>query len=262
MASLRPYLCRILTVLGVLALGSAAACGEREASLIVSGAASLGDVLAEAGEAFTGETGIEVTFNLGGSTFLARQIELGAPVDAAIFAGAGPMDRLAARNLVVVGSRVDVLVNRLVIIARVGEGLSVDSLENLAAAYSGRIAIADPAFAPAGRYARAALESLGLWDRLGDRIVPSLDVRAAAAMVAAGNAEFGIVYATDAQAIAGVDAVLDVPPALHPPIVYPAGVISATAHPDEARRFLGFLSSEQAARIFERHGFEPAQIIR
>ena len=232
-----------------------AACGGGENdSILVAAAASLTDALVEAGEKFESQTGVEVAFSFGGSNTLARQAELGAPADAAIFAGSSPMDRLEGSGNIFPGSRIDLFRNRLVVISDSGTA----GLVNLAELVDvgGRIALADPQLAPAGQYAKQALEASGLWDELEDRVIPTLDVRAAVGAVATGSARFGIVYATDAAAT-GVDVVLLIPESLHDPIVYPAAVIDGASGSEAAMRFLDFLASDEGRAVFERHGFEP-----
>ncbi|MDP6824016.1 MAG: molybdate ABC transporter substrate-binding protein, partial [Dehalococcoidia bacterium] len=146
--------------------------------------------------------------------------------------------------------------NRLVVIGKAGT-LPLGSLGEMALS-GGRIALADPALAPAGMYAKQSLEMSGLWDGLESRVIPTLDVRAAVGAVATGNAAFGLVYATDAAAVSGVEVVLVVPEHLHDAIVYPAAIIYGSNAGDHAMDFLEFLASEDAGAVFERHGFVAA----
>jgi len=121
----------------------------------------------------------------------------------------------------------------------------------------GRLAMGD-AHVPAGQYARAALESLGVWAAVRDRIAAAEHVRAALALVSRGEAPLGIVYATDAAADPGVRVAGRFPEASHPPIVYPAARVTASRHPD-AGPLLAFLRSPAATAIFVRHGFTAAR---
>lgn len=114
--------------------------------------------------------------------------------------------------------------------------------------------MADPDSVPAGKYGKAALERLGIWDRITPRVVRAENVRAALALVERGAAPFGIVYATDARAVKGVRVAGVFPSASHPPIVYPLARLKASAHPD-AERFRRFLTSPRATAIFVRYGF-------
>jgi molybdate transport system substrate-binding protein len=222
--------------------------------ILVLAAVSLTDVLGEIGPQFRRSTGNEVTFSYGASDSLAGQIRSGAPADAVIFAGAGPLDGLEAAGLTVAGSRRVVASNRLVVVAAKGTGHRLGSLDDLTTK-PGKVAIADPQLAPAGRYARAAMQAAGIWAEIEARVIPGLDVRNAAAAVTARNAEFGFVYETDATAIDGLEVVLVVPDGLYPPIVYPAAVVTASRKAPVATTFLDFLRSDAARAVFETHGF-------
>jgi molybdate transport system substrate-binding protein len=236
---------------------AAIACGSggENDSILVLAAASMTDALVDAGTEFEQDSGVKVIYSFGGSNALARQIELGAPADAVIFAGDAPMSRLAESGNVLAGSRISLLQNRLVVIGDVGSHQLADLRDILST--EGRIAIADPALAPAGLYAKQALESVGLWDSLESRIIPTLDVRAAVGAVDTGNVAFGMVYATDAAAVSGVDVVLQIPETLHDPIVYPFAVVDDAGNSDQAHAFLDYLSSDKGHALFKRHGFVP-----
>jgi molybdate transport system substrate-binding protein len=127
-------------------------------------------------------------------------------------------------------------------------------VRSLAALGDGRLALADPGAVPAGKYAKAALESLGQWQAVEVRVVPAENVRAALALVERGEAALGIVYTTDALASDGVEVLETFPESSHPPIRYPAAVLAGSRHP-EAAAFLTFLRSDTARQIFTRHGF-------
>ena len=225
-------------------------------SILVFAAASMSNVLVEVGQEFENESGVEVVFSYGGSNALARQVELGAPADAVIFAGNGPLDQLEASGNIVAGSRLDLLRNRLVVIGDAGS-FPLAHIRDLAST-EGRIALADPVLAPAGLYAKQALEMSGLWEGLGSRVIPTLDVRAAVGAVDTGNAAFGLVYATDAANSSGVTVVFEVPEELHDPIIYPAAVVKGGSGTDLAVEFLEFLVSDGAIAVFMRHGFVSA----
>jgi len=223
----------------------------------VFAAASLQESLTAAGAAWMAASGATARFSFGASSTLARQIDQGAPADVFFPADAEWMDWLARRGRIVVGSRRDLLSNRLVLIApassrttlRIGFGME------LARALGGRrLALADSTSVPAGRYARAALTALGVWDKVEGRLLPAENVRAAMAYVARGEAPLGIVYATDAMAEPRVRVVGVFPASSHPPIVYPAALVAASRN-SRAGSLLGFLRGPRASTIFRRHGF-------
>ena len=248
-----------LLVLALALLLVAPSCtGDEREEILVFAAASLSDVMEQLGQKFTEREGVRVRFNLGGSTALAQQIIRGAPADAFVSAGAEPMDILAIRNLLMLDTHVDVLTNDLVLVSRPsrGQNVRVATLEDLSNE-DVRVAIADPGLAPAGRYAREALMNLGLWRQLQPRMVPAPDVRAALGYVVTGNVDAGIVYRTDARVVDGLQIVATIPKETHSPIVYPGAVVARSRHVNAARRFLVFLTGEEAQETFRRHGFMP-----
>ena len=231
------------------------ACGRGDdPPVLVFAAASLVNAMPEIERGFESTHGGNLSISFGGSQALAQQIRRGAPADVFISAGTFQASELMEDGLVD-GEEVDVLSNRLVLLVR--PGTEVQSMEDLAGAAVNKIAIADPALAPAGRYARESLAALGLWERLQDRLIEGVDVRATMAYVESGNVDAAIVYKTDA-AVAKDALVLDVvPPDSYPPVVYTAVVLKRPERPPGARDFIEFLTSETAAGVFGRFGFEP-----
>lgn len=222
--------------------------------LTIFAAASLKNALDEAAEAWNGP---RIRASYAASSALARQLERGAPADLFLSADTLWMEWAEARRLVRAETRRDLLGNSLVLIAPAGAKptLALRPGMDLAGALGdGRLAIADPDAVPAGRYAKAALQSLGVWNEVRDRLARAENVRAALAFVARGEAPLGIVYASDAVADSTVEIAAAFPGSLHPPIVYPVAVTTASRRP-EAASFVDFLASERARAIFERHGF-------
>lgn len=236
----------------LLAPGAASA-----ADLVVFAAASLRNALDEIAAAWTEETGGATAISYAGSSALARQIEEGAPADIFISADLDWMDYLGARGLIDAETRRTLLGNRIVLIASGAEAAQVEIAPGFDLAGlldGGRLAMADVEAVPAGRYGKAALESLGVWASVEASIAEAENVRAALAFVALGEAPFGIVYATDAGAEDNVTVVGTFPEASHPPILYPVAVTAASAHP-EAAAFVDFLGSAAAREAFEAEGF-------
>ena len=243
----------------VLLLAPSCDGGKREESLIFV-AASLTDVMDHLGDRFDEEEGIRVRFNVGGSRALAQQIIRGAPADAFISAGPLPMDLLEQRGLLIKDTRVDLLTNELVLVGSptVAAKQGISSVEDIGTT-SGRVVMADPDLAPAGRYAKEALMSLGLWDAIKSRLVFGPDVRVALAYLETGNVEAGIVYLTDITLADGLEVLATVPRESHSPIIYPAAVVKGSSHGDAAREFLEFISREEARETFRQHGFVPLE---
>ena len=242
------------TVLAMLALTACGGAGNRTPVLVVSAAASLTTTLEPLAEAFERDTGVALELNLAASSTLAAQVLAGAPVDVFISADLAQMERVAAEGLLRHATRTDLLSNQLVVVAplepHVSPAVSPEVLESFA-----RIAVGDTAAVPAGVYARAYLESVGLWDRLQDRLVPTRSVRAALAIVEAGEVDAGIVYRSDALSSARVAQVWTVPLTQGPHIVYPAAVMAGSAHPAAGERFLAYLAGPAARASFEAAGF-------
>ena len=220
---------------------------------VVLAASSLQESLEAVGEAWAAGGHAPPVLSFAASSALARQVEQGAPADLFVSADEEWMDTLEAHGLLRGGTRSDILTNRLVLVATKG-----GSVRGLADLGDGRLALADPGSVPAGRYAKAALESRGQWPALQGNVVPAENVRAALALVARAEAALGIVYATDAIASDEVEVLETFPEASHPPIRYPVAVLAGASHPD-AQAFLAFLRSDEAGRIFARHGFGRAE---
>ena len=169
------------------------------------------------------------------------------------------MDYLERRHLIQPGSRHDLLGNRLVLIAPKDSKLSTVTIANgtdlAKLAGGGRIAVGEVKAVPAGRYAVAALQTLGIWSSVEKRMAMVENVRVALTLVARGEAPLGMVYSADAVAEPGVRVVGRFPPDSHPPIVYPVAVVAASKHP-AADAFLAYLQSAPAAALFERYGFK------
>jgi molybdate transport system substrate-binding protein len=166
------------------------------------------------------------------------------------------MEELEEARLVRHGERVNLLSNRLVVVVPRDSDLTVGAARDLMRVR--RLALGDPEAVPAGIYARRWLQGRGVWEALRDRVVPTLDVRAALAAVEAGAADAGIVYGTDAAISRRVRVALEVPADEAPRIVYPAAVLESPGRP-EARAFLEHLRSPEARSVFIRFGFEPLE---
>ncbi len=223
-------------------------------------AASTTNAVTDLANAFERRDSIGVRPVFAASSTLAKQIAHGAPAD--IFLSASPawMDYLAARDRLAPGSRLELLSNRLVLIAPLDSELSLTIAPGFPLAEAlggGRLAIGDPAHVPAGIYAKAALQALEVWDAVGPRAAAAANVRAALALVERGAAAAGIVYATDAALSRRVRVVAAFPPESHPPIVYPLALV-AGRDGAAATAFREFLQGPEAAGIFRSHGFVVA----
>lgn len=229
-----------------------------DSSLLVFDAASLTNVLDDLSKAFTEKTHVPVKSSPAASSALAKQIEAGAPADVFFSADLEWMDYLDQRKLLKPGSRHNVVGNRLVLIAPADSKVDLKIKKGVdfgpALGPQGKLATGDPDSVPVGKYAKSALEKLGVWDKVSGQIVRAENVRAALAFVARGEAPLGIVYKTDALAEKKVRIVAEFPQDTHPPILYP---IAVTTHGGAtAQQFVDFVSTKPAGEIFKKYGFE------
>ena len=226
------------------------------ADVTVFGAASLADALKEIMANYKKTSGKDVAVSLAASSQLARQIEGSAGADIFISADLDWMDYLDNKGLIQHDTRVNLLGNRLVLVAGKDVNATITiapHFDLLGALKGGRLAMADPDSVPAGKYGRTALTSLGVWNGVVNHVVNAENVRVALAYVARGEAPFGIVYETDAKADSNVKVAGVFPENTHQPILYPAALVK-DAKP-EARAFLTYLASPAARAVFEKDGF-------
>ena len=224
--------------------------------VVVFAAASLKTALDAVAADFTAQTGDTVTISYAGSSQLANQIIQGAPADIFISASVNWMDTVEDAGLVDPGSRVNLLGNTLVLIAH-GDIAALDIVPGLDLAGllgDGRLAMALVDSVPAGQYGKAALETLGLWDGVEPMVAQADNVRAALALVALGEAPYGIVYATDAIAEPAVTVAGIFPADSHPEILYPSALLTGAEGPAD-RAFHDYLASDAADAIFAANGF-------
>jgi molybdate transport system substrate-binding protein len=241
----------------VLALAGLAPSQAQEGRTVVFAAASLKNALDDVNKACAADAGGATTISYAASSALARQIESGAPADIFISADLDWMKYLADRKLIKADSEVRLLGNQIALIAsrtntadvKIGKGFDLAGLLG-----GGRLAMADVKAVPAGKYGKAALETLGIWPSVEDKIAQAENVRAALKLVATGEAPLGIVYATDAVAEPDVKVIGTFPEDSHPPIVYPAA-LTAGSSDAEAPAFLKCMQTNKARKLFEAQGF-------
>lgn len=224
------------------------------AEVRVLAAASLTDALTEIARDYESRTGDRVLFHFGASSILARQIEAGAPADLFLSADEEKMNALQKRRLIDPRTRISILSNRLVIVVSSRAGAIITDPLHLAQRRVRSVALAEPSSVPAGIYAKRYLQSLGIWSAVAKKVVPTDNVRAALAAVAAGNVDAAIVYRTDARISSAVRVVHEVKNG--PRISYPFAVLAGAEESRSARRLLAHLVSPSARATFARHGFD------
>ncbi len=242
-----------VTLAALLSVGT----GSAQTELTVSAAASVKDAIVQTEIAYK-QIHVNTAFanNFGSSGTLAAQIEQGAPVDIFFSAAAKPMDDLTSKGLIVARTRRNLLKNTLVLIAPLDSKLH--DFQGLMDKSVRMIALGDPASVPAGQYGRETLLYLNLWDRLNAKFVLGKDVRQVLTYVETGNADAGLVYATDAMTSRKVRVIASAPEAAHGPIVYPAAVVKGSRNESAARNFIDYLASPAAQVIFRNRGFTIA----
>ena len=225
--------------------------------VVVFAAASLKEALDAAAASWQEDSGKHATISYAASSALAKQIEAAAPADVFISADEDWMDYLDKKSLVRPGSRRELLGNDLVLIAPADSTAKLDIAPGFPLAKllgDGKLAMADPKAVPAGKYGKAALTRLGVWDRVSASVAAAENVRAALLLVARGEAPFGIVYKTDAAIEPKVRIVATFPADTVPPITYPIAITASSKNPD-ADPFAAYLNGPAAHAMFEKYGF-------
>lgn len=223
---------------------------------LVLAASSMQGALDEVAATWAAQGNPPPVLSYAASSAIARQAITGARADLLITADQDWMDRAVAAGVVVGGSRTDLIANRIVLVSPRASKVVLDIVPGaplMSALGEGRLAMADPDAVPAGRYGKAALTRLGLWQSVEPRVARTENVRAALALVERGAAPLGIVYATDAEQSDAVRVVATFDASLHPPIRYPVALLSAGER--DGAGFRAFLVGPQAQAIFARHGF-------
>ncbi|ENW02608.1 molybdate ABC transporter substrate-binding protein [Acinetobacter beijerinckii] len=220
----------------------------------VYAAASLTNAINELDVIYEQKNKVQIKTSYAGSSTLAKQIEADAPADIFISADVQWMDYLQNKQLVSTNDRVNLLSNRLVVIAPKARPikLKIDKSFDFTQVAQGKWCTGDTKSVPVGKYAKQALTSIGWWDKVSTRLVETEDVRAALNFVARGECQLGIVYATDAAISKNVVIVGTFPENTHQPIIYPIGLVKKNT---ESMKFYKFLKSSQAIKVFKKYGF-------
>lgn len=262
---------------GVIGLACAVAmmtsCGEEgtarggaatgdEQPLLILAAANLTAPFEALEPAYEAAVGDEVTFVFGSSGNLAAQIRNGAPADVYVSASESFLDGLMSDGLIDAATRVEVAVGRLAVVVPPGRDVPAGLSKVSDLAYD-VVAIANPEHAPYGVAARSALEAVGVWSALGDRLVLGENVAQTFQYLRTGNADLGLVALSlvlpgdDASGPALPHHVVDA--ALHAPILQVAGVVQASPNTRRAADFLAWLIGPDGRAILSRFGFEPPE---
>ncbi len=253
LARIRPALAAAIIALAALGVPRPAAADD----VLIFAAASLKNALDDAVSSYQQKGGGKVNVSYAASSALAKQIENGAPADIFISADLDWMNDVQQHNLIQAATRTNFLGNVLVLVAPADSSLKIEIKPDFPLAAllgDGHLAMADPDAVPAGKYGKAALQKLGVWDAVATKVARAEDVRSALTFVSRKEAPLGIVYQTDAAADRGVKIVAAFPPDTYPPIIYPIALTTGSKSADAAK-FLAFLRSGEAKPLFVKQGF-------
>ncbi|MEH1803798.1 molybdate ABC transporter substrate-binding protein [Nostoc sp.] len=245
----------LLLAIGLPLVPPSPVIAQSNTSILVSAAASLKEALEEIKPLYQqSKSNINISYNFGASGALQQQIEQGAPADIFISAGKKQVDALEQKGLLLPGSRTNLANNRLVLIVA-QDVVGINSFYNLTDSKIKKIAIGEPRSVPAGQYGEQVLKKLKLYDRLKSKLVFANNVRQVLAAVESGNAEAGLVYATDAKISNKVKVAVTADDKFHSPIVYPVAIIKSSKNPSAAKEFVQFLSGSEVKTVLKKYGF-------
>ncbi|MDO4534332.1 MAG: molybdate ABC transporter substrate-binding protein [Clostridium perfringens] len=230
---------------------------NRKTEVVIAAAASLKDVTEDIESAFEEKNkNIDLVFTYGGSGSLQQQIQQGSPTDVFISAGSKQMDALDNKGLLLAGTKKDLLTNKVVLITP-KDKTDLASFKDLNSDKVLQIGFGEPSTVPVGQYTKEVLESIGILDSVKNsgKVVYAKDVKEVLTWVETGNVDAGIVYETDAKVSDDVNIVCEAPENSHDEIIYPVAIIKDTKNPEEAKKFVDFLSSDEGKTIFEEYGF-------
>lgn len=229
---------------------------EEPVELTILAAASLTDATAKIAELYKEVApNVTLTFSYGSSGALQTQIEEGAPADIFMSAATKQMKALDEEGLLLADTKKDLLLNKIVLIVPSDSTLGITSFEEVGGDLVKTIALGEPEGVPVGQYAQQVFTNLGILDAVKAKVNYGSDVKQVLTWVESGEVDCGVVYSTDAKISENVSIVCEAPEGSHEEIIYPAAVLGSSTSPKEAKAFLDFLSSDEAAAVFEEFGF-------
>ena len=251
----------MVAALGIMAVG----CGSKESTttektteLTILAAASLTDVMEEIKTMYEADHNVELTFSFAGSGALQTQIEEGAPADVFVSAAKKQMNALKDEKLMKEDTITDLLENKVVLVVPKDSTLKLGSFEDVNNADVTMVGLGEPESVPAGKYAETIFTNLGIWEDVKGKANFGTDVRTVLGWVETSAVSCGVVYATDAYSSDEVRIVAEAPAESCDPVIYPAGVVAASGHIEEAEAFVSFLGTDEAMKVFEKYGFVRA----
>lgn len=230
---------------------------EKPVTLTISAAASLTEAMGEIKTLYNNEKpNVTINYNFGSSGTLQQQIEQGADVDLFFSAATKQMNALQKKGLLIDNTKVNLLGNSVVLIAKSDSTLGINNFKDLENSKIKKIALGEPKTVPVGQYSEEILTSLKILDKVKAKVVYGKDVKEVLSWVESGDADAGIVYGTDAKTSKKVKVIASAGKELYKtPVVYPVAVIKASKNVDDTKEFLKFLSSDKAKEVFIKYGF-------
>lgn len=251
----RGLLCLLLIVISLLIPSCHRKENERK-ELMVGAAASLKPVIEILGKRYEeGQEGVSLVLTYASSGTLEQQIRQGAPIDIFLSASDSQIKSLLEDQYLIENTITDLAENQVVLIVPSDSSLSLTGFEDITRAP--KLALGDPVSVPAGKYACEVFEYYGLLDEIQEAAVYGKDVTEVLTWVSSGNADAGVVYATEAALTDQVSVIAHAPEKSHSRVVYPGAVVNGTKQEKAAKDFLEYLSSEEAKKVFEEYGFIP-----
>ena len=241
----------------ILIIGLTSNLAAAESKVTVFAAASLTNAMTDISKAYESEQPVKIQNSFSSSSSLAKQIETGAPADIFMSADSKWMNYLQDKKRIDASSRINLLSNRLVIIAPKGKvfRIQADQSFDFGGAFNGKLCTGETESVPVGIYAKQSLMALNWWHSVKSRIVGTIDVRAALVFVERGECSAGIVYETDAKVSNKVEIIAILPEESHDPIVYPLALVQGAK--ENAKGFYEYTKSEKAKAIFMKYGYTP-----
>jgi len=227
----------------------------KESTITIAAAASLKNCMDEKLIPMFKEKypGIKVQATYDSSGKLQSQIEEGASIDVFMSAAMKQMDELNKKDLIDKDSVVKLLENKIVLIVPVNNEKGISTFQDILKA--DKIAVGDPASVPAGQYAKEVLTNLKVWENVSKKASLGTNVTEVLNWVAEGSADAGIVYSTDAASNKGVKITAEAPEGTVSKVIYPAGIVKASKYKDSSKKFIEFLKTDEAKKVFESYGF-------
>ena len=247
----------LMAMLCLLVTGCGGDSKSTTTELRISAAASLTDAMKELSAMYEKDNpDVKFVFNFGSSGALQQAIENGGETDLFFSAAQKQMDALEKSGNLADGTRKNLLRNEVVLIIPKVDAKPVKNFEDLTKAEIQHVALGEPKGVPVGQYSEEILTNLGILDAVKAKAVYGSDVRQVLSWVETGDADCGVVYATDAAVSDKVNVAAIAPENSHKPVIYPAAIIKDTKNLDAAKKFLDFTSTDAAKKIFEKYGFK------